>query len=120
MNLITRLFGIVLISICFVGCSQTKGEPTIDASTNDGLQSSLSEIRSTLEGEEKEAFEESMAILMYSQLVWSGETLDIVKTGQGMEKRIHGKTAKEIIADAANEKKLMTEAQIKDAQFYRF
>lgn len=97
------IFGRVAIAVLVLvlaGC----GKPTIDGSSTEAMKKSIEEVQATLEGEKREKFDKALQVLVFSGLNFK----DLMAAGQGgtgaiesdMRKKLDGKTADEVIAEA--------------------
>lgn len=98
-----KYVGILLITSVLTGCY----EPTIDASSKETIKTSTQAIRDTLSGTERSEFNEALKVIMFSQIdmkdLFLAGTSEVGKANLENKYKdvLHGKTAKEIIAEAA-------------------
>ncbi|SMM99111.1 Possible lipoprotein [uncultured Candidatus Thioglobus sp.] len=95
--LLTSLF---LVTVLLIGCS----EPTVDATTDETMKTSIANVRETLSESKRAEYDEAVQLLVLSQISLKSLFAEGV-AGMGnvkskMKDAIHGKTAKQIIANA--------------------
>ncbi|MFC3150593.1 DUF6694 family lipoprotein [Litoribrevibacter euphylliae] len=98
-----KYVGILLITSVLTGCY----EPTIDASSKETIKTSTQAIRDTLSDTEREEFDAALLLISFSQV----EMKDLFSAGTSgageinLENKVkdvlHGKTASEVISEAA-------------------
>lgn len=94
---------ICLLTTVLVGCF----EPTMDTSSMESIKASTQAIRDTLSEPERLEFNEALKVIMFSQIdmkdLFLAGTSDVGKANLENKYKdvLHGKTAKEIIAEAA-------------------
>lgn len=112
MNRIHQIILAAAVAATLAGC----GSPTIDATTDDSYQKSLAEVREALPEEKREEFDNAAKMMLMSKLDF-GAFISGAATEESMRASLkdvmHGKTADEIIADAA---KLRAEREEKERE----
>ncbi|MFZ5764158.1 MAG: DUF6694 family lipoprotein [Thermodesulfobacteriota bacterium] len=107
-----KLIALVLITLIMAGCSR----PTVDASTEETLKSSVAKVKASLTPDKQAEFEEAIQILAISQIdfgsVFSGKIEIIDDLQLKIKETINGKTAEQIITEA-NQVKLQREREQK-------
>ncbi|MDY0301431.1 MAG: hypothetical protein RBQ99_07600 [Trichlorobacter sp.] len=100
-----RIFwvAVVLLTLSMVGCSK----PTIDASSDESMQSSVQKVRKRLSDAKQAEFDEAIQILAFSQIdlaaIIAGGASSVSVEAK-MKGALNGKTAEEVIAQAAQVK----------------
>ena len=96
----TRLLAAILGSTLLLGLAGCDGEPTIDATSEETLKTSVDAIAKGITDEKKrEKFEASVMSIALAEAFGSMEK-DEKEIEANMKKALHGKTADQIIADA--------------------
>lgn len=90
-------FSLLSIAI-LLGC----GQPTIDASNEASLESSIAEVRKSVSEDEKEAFDEALGLVTFSDLSMKDIMSEGLTPGSSgfrarVKEALEGKTASEII-----------------------
>lgn len=100
--------GLVLLVILFFATSCTK---TIDGSSKEAMKSSIESMKESLDDKKKEQFEEAMKLLVF------GDGLKGLAGGlEGIQKKLDGKTADEVIAEGEKIKKAKAEKEKAEAK----
>ena len=96
-----RGIGIVSSLVLFsLGCS----EPTIDATSDETAKASMEQIHTSLSEEEKKTFQEALPVILFQDLESLENLFSAAQDADSFKadalKKLHGKTAEEVIADA--------------------
>ena len=96
-----RGIGIVSSLVLFsLGCS----EPTIDATSDETAKASMERIHTSLSEEEKKKFQEALPVILFQDLESLENLFSAAQDADSFKadalKKLHGKTAEEVIADA--------------------
>ncbi|MBN2834397.1 MAG: hypothetical protein JXR48_05465 [Candidatus Delongbacteria bacterium] len=114
MNL--KLFIFLFVGIFLVGCSK----PTVDASSDESMKTSIAKIRESLPAEKRIQFDEALQLMASSKIdlksIFTEGTSGVGNLEGKMKDAVHGKTGEQIIAEAA-QIKLKRERQQKEQAF---
>ena len=103
-----RILAIALMALLMVACSG--GEPTMDTSTDEAMESSYTQIAESLPDEKRRKFEEALSsVYMEGALTHMDEDLSEDEIMDRINEDVHGKTADEIIAMAENSEERIRE-----------
>jgi len=95
---------LLFLSVFLTGCN----EPTIDTTTEDSMNSSIQDVRNSLEPKNQDEFDNAMKIIMFSNInmsgifvaAFSGDVPNKEDMINALKKSLNGKTALEIISEA--------------------
>lgn len=96
-----RGIGIVLtLVLCSLSCS----EPTVDATSDETAKASMERIRASLSEEEEKKFQEALPVVLFEDLESIGDLVSAAQDAESFKaealKKLHGKTAEEVIGEA--------------------
>ena len=108
-----KLFVLVFLAISLVGCSK----PTVDASSDESMKTSIAKVRESLPEEKRDQFDEALQLMAFSQIdlksIFTEGAAGVSNLKGKMKDAVHGKTGEQIIAEAS-QIKLERERQQKE------
>lgn len=94
-----QLLVCLFVAICFVGC-----KPTVDASSDESMKTSIARVRASLPIEERFLFDEALQLMAFSKndpkSTFTKGTTGIGTLKGKIKDAVHGKTGEQIIAEA--------------------
>ena len=103
-----RILAIALMALLMAACSG--GEPAMDTSTDEAMESSYTEIAESLSDEKRRKFEEALSsVYMDGALNHMDSDMSEDEIMDRINEDVHGKTADEIIAMAENSEERIRE-----------
>ena len=94
MKLKLFIFGLIVVSL--VGCSK----PTVDASSDETMETSIVKVWESLPVDKQAQFDEAIQLLVYKQIYFKSPD-EAAKFERKRKDSVHGKTGEQIIAAAA-------------------
>jgi len=108
-----KLFVLLFVAIFLVGCSK----PTVDASSDESMKTSIAKVRESLPAEKRTQFDEALQLMAFSKIdlksIFTEGAAGVGNLEGKMKDAVHGKTGEQIIAEAT-QIKLERERQQKE------
>ncbi|MFZ2630413.1 MAG: DUF6694 family lipoprotein [Desulfosalsimonadaceae bacterium] len=108
-----KLFIFLFVAISLVGCSQ----PTVDASSDESMKTSIAKVRESLPAEKRIQFDEALQLMAFGKIdlksIFTEGAAGVGNLKGKMKDAVHGKTGEQIIAEAAQ---IKTEEEVKSKE----